>query len=372
MQGALRLSKDFYTGTIILNLDTMVPDQLTIGSAGGQDTNAQFTIAYVSDDELKSGVGSIVYDIVVSGLKGGHSGNEIHMGRANAIKLLTRLLWTIDRELLTRQVSSGARPSSYHISNIRGGTKRNAIPRDALATIHVQSRDDISIIEKLVAQFTELVNEVEYKGHERVKIDLVNRIGIPQAKPFASNFTRHVLSVLQALPSGPLSYSADFPVVSTSCNLAVVSTDISQENLRDNRLRLTLMTRSLSEGAKNETSTRIRSILQLAKATVIDDTSATYPSWTPRRDSMIARRARTVFDRLFDKNPTMLVSQSGLECAVVASKRRSQREEMEMLSMGPLIEQPHSPVERVHIGSVRDSYTFLKHLISDVAEYERI
>lgn len=335
LTGATNLSQDFLKADILLNLDSEEEGSFYIGCSGGKDTEGRFV--YVKENVPSQ---SLAYKISVTGLKGGHSGLDIHLGRGNAIKILTRLLWNLQNNFDLR------------VSKIEGGSKRNAIPREAFA--------DIVIADSKEKDFANFVN----KFYEMVKFELgkvepnlnvsFDKINLPEFvidKP--TQF--RLLNTLYALPHGVIKMSADLPdLVETSTNLATI-------NFND-EIVVGTSQRSSVETEKEDIVSMNRAIFLLANAQVKHGDG--YPGWKPDINSEILKEMKSIYYKLYNKEPEVKAIHAGLECGIIKEKYPS----MDMISFGPTILGAHSPDERVQISTVEKFYNLLLETLKNIPE----
>ena len=327
LTGARRLSSDMLASRTLLNLDSEEEGTLYIGCAGGRDTIGTWPLVF---DRMPPG--SATLEIRVSGLKGGHSGVEIHQRRGNAIKLLNRALVEVAR-------------LDARIVRLDGGSKRNAIPAEARALVGVPKAkaDDARAA---IARVRDVLRDE--LGIVEPELDLVanpSRLRPPHV--YKRALQRRVTSVLSGLPHGVIAMSAGIPgLVETSTNVAV---------LRQTPGSLSLATsqRSLLSSELKEVVDAISAIFELGGARVAG--SDAYPGWKPNPDSPILETIVRVYKELYDREPKVGAIHAGLECGIIGEKYPG----MDMVSLGPTILDAHSPDERVHIPSVRRFWDFL-------------
>lgn len=328
LNGATDLAKDMLTAKRLINLDTEEEGALYVGCAGGAGTD--ITLALNSTKPPKE---LAAVDVKLTGLHGGHSGVDIHLQRGNATKLLVRALYRI---MITGDFK-------FRLSTISGGNKHNAIPREAFATVLLPKKQQKKFAEALTKQVTDI--QAEYKTVEPI-IQLT--VAPTKAKRmWDGKSTNKALALLHALPHGVMSMSNDIPgLVETSTNLAVVSSS-------KNKLTIHCSTRSSVAAALQATRDRIRAIAEFAGAKVQEGDG--YPGWKPNLDSEVLKASKKVHQELFGFEPSVKAIHAGLECGIIGEKYPG----MDMVSMGPQIEFPHSPSERVKISSVGSYYRLL-------------
>lgn len=336
LTGANNLQNGYIKGKYLLNLDTEEDGAFYVGCSGGLDTAGSFKI-----DWTDSNKNYIPVLLTVSGLKGGHSGINIVDKRANAIKLLAYLL----NELLK---------FDYQVGYISGGSKRNAIPREAEALIFINPDDQAKIREN-INEFS-LAAVLEFKGvDDSVKIAIENKDENIVGRAYSKEFFIKVLNTLLAIPHGTIAMSVDIPgLVETSTNLATITTE-------ENFLIIGTSQRSSIESAKKNIAASVKSVFDLAGAAVKN--SDGYPGWQPNLDSDLLKISRRAFIETFDKEPEMKAVHAGLECGILGDKFPG----IEMVSFGPTIEGAHSPDEKVNIPAVERFYDLLKAILVDIA-----
>jgi len=325
MTGAMGLEPGFLEGEILLNLDTEDDDELSIGCAGGIDTLVNMDYRETLLPEGAKGM-----RISVSGLKGGHSGMDIHLGRGNANKIMNRLLFE------TTEVFG------MRVIEIDGGSLRNAIPRESFATVAVTNvagfREYLEVLSAVII--------AELKSAEpNLKIEWSScDVGSKGMDPAAQD---KILSALYAMPNGVYRMSADIPdLVETSSNLARVV-------IKDGHFNMQSLQRSSVDSAKLDMAAAIRATFTMIDATVVHEGS--YPGWTPDPDSEILNIMGDLYRELNNEEPNILACHAGLECGLLGTHYP----EVDMISFGPNIRNPHSPDEMTQISSVQKYWAFL-------------
>lgn len=334
MTGALNLKGGLLQATIMLNLDTENDEELTIGCAGGVDVTGSGTYDSEAPDQGMSG-----FSIAISGLKGGHSGMDIHLGRGNANKIMNRLLY------------QSAEQSGLRIGSIDGGSLRNAIPRESKAVCAVP-REQEGAFREFIASETEALNKEYATTDPDLKITLTEA-DVPVTVA-AQSFGTALLSALYACPNGIYRMSPDVPgLVQTSNNLARVV-------LHDGQFTVQCLTRSAVDTEKGDLARSIQAALQLAGATVT--LTGSYPGWAPKPGSAIVRLMSDLYRQLFSSEPHVDAVHAGLECGIIGGNYP----EMEMISFGPNITGAHSPDEQVQISSVQKFWGYLKETLAGI------
>ncbi len=337
LTGANSLTPDFISGRTLLNLDTEEDGTFYIGCPGGIDTAGYFKVEF---EEIKKDF--IPYRILVNGCKGGHSGIDISEGRANAIKLLAYLLSNMDE-------------FDYQLGFIQGGSKRNAIPREAEAIIFIDEKNEASMRELINEQAIE--TSLEYKKSDpNIKYSF-EKISLEELKiknAFKDELTKRIINTLTALPHGVIAMSQSIKgLVETSTNLATVNYDSYE-------LVVGTSQRSSIENSKKNISKTVQSIFKLAKAKV--KTTDGYPGWQPNVDSPLLKKAKMIYKNTFGNEPKIKAVHAGLECGILSDKYSG----IDMISFGPTIIGAHSPEEKVNIKAVEKFYSFLKILLNEL------
>ena len=333
MYGAEALQPNVLRGKTLLNLDCETEGELYIGCAGGVDDTATFTYSPVPVPE-----GDVAVLISVSGLHGGHSGCDIHLQRANAIKLLFECLKEAVSEYEAR------------LACVQGGSLRNSIPRDACALLTVPKEGKDELLE--LVDFYEDLFIKEYDGVEDNIHLTAKDFDINEVKGLMPEDTQDFLiHAITACPHGVYRMIPEIPdVVETSNNLAMVQT-IEEENI--NKIVVSCLTRSSVESRKEELQEVIDSCFRLAGADVTF--TGSYPGWKPNTNSRVLELMQDVYQKEFGKEARVITIHAGLECGIIGKNYPG----MDMISFGPTIVHPHSPSEAVNIESVGKFYKLL-------------
>ncbi|MFH1196929.1 MAG: aminoacyl-histidine dipeptidase [bacterium] len=337
MTGVNELQPGFFTGKTLLNMDSEEDGVFYIGCSGGVDTVGTFRPKLT-----KAKKKLVPFDLMITGLKGGHSGLDIQRGRANAIKLLARLLNQLEEY-------------KFQLASISGGSKRNAIPREAEAVILIKKRD-AKKIQKVIDQFVAdaLLEYAKNDGGLKVVFEQkeaeVERV-------FKKGCAEKFINVLLSLPHGVLAMSPDIPeLVETSTNCAIVT-------FEDEELKIATSQRSSIEAAKVFAKDIVVSVLKLAEADDIEVGDG-YPGWKPNMDSGILKTSMSVFKEIFGKEPQIKAIHAGLETGLLGAKYPG----LDMISFGPTIQGAHSPDEKLNIKDVEKFYTLLKGILAELAK----
>jgi dipeptidase D len=327
MYGAQALQGGVLQGKILLNLDSETEGELYIGCAGGVDGTARFPFTPVETEE-----GDIALKVTLTGLKGGHSGCDIHLQRANANKLLFRFL------------KDAVANYEARLASVEGGSLRNAIPREACAviTIPADGKDEMM---QLVADYEDLFIR-EYDGVEDNIRFTAEETACPKTEmpEDVQDFLIHAITIC---PHGVYRMIPEMPdVVETSNNLSTVS-------MEGNCVKVLCLTRSSVESRKEELRQIIESAFAIAGAEI--EFSGSYPGWKPNLNSRILGVMQDIYKKEFGREPRIITIHAGLECGIIGRNYPG----MDMISFGPTIEHPHSPDERVNIATVQKYWQFL-------------
>ena len=336
LTGAFKLENNFFEGNILINLDSEDEGEIFIGCAGGKDT-----VATIKFEKKKIPGKQVPLNISITGLRGGHSGDDIHKGYANAIKLLVRILYHLYEEY------------GLKLAKIEGGNLRNAIPREAFATIYV-THEKVDKIKEEVKRFYEIFKE-EYK-HTEPNINVEINEAEHAEYVIDKRTTPKLLYSLYACPHGVISWSHDMPgLVETSTNLASIK-------VLKNKIEVATSQRSSVDSAKIDIANMVASVFKSIKADVKQSNG--YPGWKPNPKSEILRIAKRAYRDLFDKDAKVKAIHAGLECGLFLEKYPH----LDMISIGPTIKAVHSPDERLHIPSVEKFWKFLLEILENIPE----
>lgn len=326
MTGALGLQGGELNGKYLLNLDTEDDDELSIGCAGGVDVTV--TKNY---KEIAAPSAYKAYKLTLNGLNGGHSGMDINKGLGNANKLLNRILWGADAKF------------DMYLAGFDGGGLRNAIPREANATLVVNEKETAGF-ETFVKEITAIIKQ-EYAVMEAgMNLDLA-AADMP-AKVMDREAQKQILNALYSCPNGVYRMSPDIPdMVQTSNNVARVL-------IGNGEIKVLCLTRSSVDSEKDDLAQAITANFGNMDASVA--LSGEYPGWTPLPDSSIVGLMSDLYVEMFNEQPNVMACHAGLECGILGSNYP----EMEMISFGPNIRGAHSPDEKVQISSVQKFWKF--------------
>ncbi len=327
MTGAENLKAGVMDGDILINLDSEDEGELYIGCAGGIDTTGEFT--YTPEDVPE---GMAAYKLIVKGLKGGHSGLDINLGRGNANKIMNILLLKAGEKYGLR------------LAEIDGGSLRNAIPRESFATV-VVSEDNKEDFEQFVTEFEAIVQD-EFKDADPGVMIITEATDMP-LNLIDKKTQANLYTAVAKCPNGVIKMSESVKgVTETSSNLAIVKSS-------DGKIELAALTRSLIDDDKDKLGKEIKKVFEAAGAKA--GNSGSYPGWKPNPDSAILKEMKEVYNNKFGKVPEVKVIHAGLECGILGATYTH----WDMISFGPTIRNPHSPDEMVNIETVQLFWDFL-------------
>ena len=327
MTGAFGLQGGWLKGDILLNMDSEDEGELYVGCAGGVNGSIEFEY-----DEMIVPKGYAPYKLIVKGLKGGHSGLDINLGRGNANKLLVRFLKYATREMDVR------------LAEINGGGMRNAIPREAYAVVVVPNEavpEFLAAVSKYEAIYSAELNMAEpnlsfkAEGTDKPKSLIDERV------------QDDMIDAVYACPNGTMRLSDSMPgLVETSTNLATVKSE-------NGVISVKCLLRSSVDSAKDDLCEQVESVFSLAGAMVRFD--GAYPGWKPNMDSAILQQMKVIYENKFGRVPEVKAIHAGLECGILGGNYPH----WDMISFGPTMRFPHSPDEKVNIPTVQKFWDFL-------------
>jgi dipeptidase D len=334
MTGAFQLETGLLEGKILLNLDSEDEGELYIGCAGGMDTNGK--LSYM---EEPVSMDTTPFKLAVTGLKGGHSGLDIHLGKGNANILICRFIFDV------------AEKFNMRLAGMEGGSLRNAIPREAFATVTVPIGNKDGFL-AAVGEYEQLYR-AEFGSVEPDLSFVASEAESPPTimdKPSQDRLVRLVCG----LPNGVIRMDPGLTCVpETSTNLAIVRTG-------DGEAEIACLLRSSVESAKLALGSSLQGVLELAGAEVTH--SGSYPGWKPDVESPILAVMKSVYEREFGKVPAVKVIHAGLECGIIGNAYPG----LDTISFGPTIRFPHSPDEMVHIESVKKFWDYLVRTLEEI------
>jgi len=336
LNGAVNLEGDFLKGRVLLNLDSEDEGVFTIGCAGGRDVEIKLDLqieASITQDAC--------FRLAVDGLRGGHSGVDIHEQRENANVLMARLLSSLIKEI-----------DGVCVSEISGGSAHNAIPRNAAATVFVPSQCRDAFREIFAGTAEKLHAVARSSGDKDVEISLKETNG--QNVIYTSKDTMRLINLLNALPHGVMKMSIDIEgLVETSTNFATIG-------LENGTVTISTSQRSSVASQLDWIVSRVESVAVLAGAPY--HTNEGYPGWEPDPGSELLAVCKNVFKALYSREPHVEAIHAGLECGLIGAKFS----DMDMISFGPTIKNPHSPQEKLHLPSVMKIWDFTKEFLKTI------
>ena len=336
MTGAFGLEAGWLDGELLINTDSEQEGEIYMGCAGGIDGEATFAIKYEDvTDEVES------FNLSISGLKGGHSGVDIHTGRANANKLLIRFLLDASQALDIR------------LTELNGGSLRNAIPREADASF-VIDRAKVPALKEKLSEYLATINQSLGAIETDIEMLLISPETFDECWTSATQHT--ILRALNACPNGVLRMSDDIEgIVETSLNLGVMRS-------KGNKFVAMTLIRSLHDDGRQEAQTMVQSVFELAGANIAF--SGAYPGWKPDTNSALMQTVRNTYQSLFNKVPEIMVIHAGLECGLFKTAYPN----WDMVSFGPTIKFPHSPDEKVQIATVEQYWQLLIAVLANIPD----
>jgi len=334
MTGAKELDGSLLSGKILLNLDTEDDDEFSVGCAGGIDTNS--TYSYTQEN---IGEGYTLLDISVKGLKGGHSGMDIHLGRGNANLIMNRILIALRKN------------SDVRIVELSGGSLRNAIPRESAGVIAVQqdkSNEIISIFNTTIENI-----KIEFGDNEPGLEGQIVQSNSEATQMMDANGLEVVLSVIEKTPNAVWKMSENIEgLVETSSSFARVI-------IKDGVFETKSLQRSMDESGKKEIAAEMLKTYTGIGAEVVQ--GGDYPGWSPNPNSRILDVLKKNYSSMFGEEPKVAACHAGLECGILGKHLPG----CDMISFGPTIRNPHSPDEKVNIKSVQKFWSFLLKVVED-------
>ena len=337
MTGAMELDPSNFDGEILLNLDTEDDDELSIGCAGGIDTNTRMSYAEVAllDD-------SAVFELKISGLLGGHSGMDIDKGRGNANKLMNRML----QKLMSIK--------GFQLISIDGGSLRNAIPRESVAKFAINHEFEGMLDVEFNTMALTLKNE--FASIEKELAIALNPVASNSDKAVASDDLNKIIRSIYAVHNGVFRMSPDIEgLVETSSSLARVivggGSFVTQS-----------LQRSSVESTKDDVANTVRASFEAVGCDVVQD--GDYPGWQPNKDSEILTILRELYIKKYNEEPQVKACHAGLECGILSQHLPK----VDMISFGPNIRAAHSPDEKVQISSVQKFWEYLLDILKLIPE----
>jgi dipeptidase D len=331
MEGAFGLQPDWLQAKVLINTDSEEEGEIYMGCAGGID----FTFTLPLEREAAPD-DFIAVDLEIKGLRGGHSGVDIHLGLGNAAKMMARVLGELTKSIDLR------------LCQFIGGNLRNAIPREARAQLLIAATQ----VEKLHQVINSLNLRLQQElGAKDKHFNLTANQATETEQPLSAASSNLLINLLNAMPNGVIRNSDVIKgVVETSLNIGIV-------NISASSAEINCLIRSLIDSGKEYVVGMLSSLGELAGART--KASGSYPGWKPDPNSAILAKTREIYQQLFNKEPNIQVIHAGLECGLF----KKPYPELDMVSIGPTITGPHSPDERVHIASVALYWQLLTQLL---------
>lgn len=338
MGGAFGLQANWLTAKYLINTDAERDSEIFIGCAGGLEARIEIPVVM-----QPTAANNQLYKIEVQGLKGGHSGLDIHKNRGNAIKILARLLFRIKQSV------------SYQLTNISGGNLRNAIPREASAEFLVPISNHLNLMKAFEQEISHLKKEHQI-SEPKLNIIISSQPVKHSATAFSEQLTNQIINYLTLIPNGCQRMSPLMPdIVETSTNLGVLK-------LEQNHLILVNFIRSLTDEGRLDVRSEFDALAETFNFNTIF--SGDYSGWEPDNTSNITQIAQKQYQKLFGHKPKLEVIHAGLECGLF----KKFYPELDMVSIGPTIENAHSPDEQVSIPSVQRYWQLLTNILSDMTQ----
>jgi dipeptidase D len=335
LTGANKIRKGSLKGTRLINLDSEEEGIFTIGCAGGADSEIASPVV------RKKTASKNIFRLKIYGLRGGHSGLEINQGRANAIKILARML---------REAQDSIR---FELISMEGGNKRNAIPREAWASLACAPGQLKALSSAFKRSFERIA--IEYKAVETEAKSSFERSEETKAFALTADCQRGLLNYVLAIPNGVIAMNPEMKdLVETSTNLAIIRTGKTQVDI-------ICSTRSSVASALEATRLILKAVTEMAGAKI--NPKYGYPGWMPNLQSPLLATMKELYAKEFGREAKVGAVHAGLECGIIGEKFHG----MDMISIGPTMEHPHSPDERVHIGSVGKFWQFLTAVLAGLA-----
>ncbi len=334
LTGANELKSDFVQGRILLNIDSEEEGALYIGCAGGKDTHLKKTIKWNPAPESGKS-----FNIKIGGLRGGHSGLNIHEDFGNAIKLLARLLYKLNADY------------DFGLVSIKGGSKHNAIPREAEAEI-VFPGDKVNDLKTIITEYNNIFKD-ELKFTD-AGVEIILTESVPFSSVMSAPIRDQLIRVLYVMPHGVVAMShAIEGLVETSTNMAIINTN-------NNQIEMLTSQRSSLASAVQDIADKVKALGELGGFIV--EQGGGYPAWTPNPDSALLKACKEIYLKKYGSEPEVKAIHAGLECGIIGEHY----EGMDMISFGPDIEGAHSPDERIRIESVKNVYDYLLEILKKI------
>lgn len=338
LRGAFNIDKNFIDGNFLINLDSEEDDAVTIGCAGGL---VHFIEIKKDTIDLNQTLEKFIpIKIFVSGLLGGHSGVDIHLGRGNALKIIGQLLWKLNQEFL------------IHICSIEGGNRTNAIPREVKAIFYIKKNRSSEILSFIRNNFNDI--KVLFDGIEpNLALSIEQLEDYNFSNVLLKKIQDKLLDIMYLIPNGPISMHPQIEgLVFTSSNFGTIET-------KEKVIEIKLSQRSISEYFKNVIWEETKTLLEMSELEIKIKKDSDYPGWTPNFQSKLLTKCKETYNELFNEDIKIKAIHAGLECGILKKKFP----QIEMISIGPRNEGAHSPDERLHIKSIEKVWNILISLL---------
>ncbi len=333
MDGAHVLDPKNVSGKMLINIDSEEEGILTVSCAGGCTSRINIPITWERPDPSRT-----AYTIDISGLLGGHSGVEIHKGRANANKLMGRLLKSISTEM------------DFHLCSVKGGSKHNAIARDAQAVVFVNI-DDLPAFHERISGMEKILKEEYRTADPDIKIELEPSENIPE-RIMSKETKENIIHFMFLIPNGVQSVSMDIEgLVESSLNLGVVQ-------IKEDSVEIISSIRSSVGSIKDNIFRTVAAIASLTNGTVTAESD--YPEWKYNPDSKVRPLFMDIYEKLFGEKPLISAIHAGLECAIFDEKFSGN---LDMISVGPTMFGVHTAEEHLSISSVQRTWKFITEVL---------
>ncbi len=334
MTGAMGLKKGFLTGDILLNLDSEEDDALTIGSAGGVDVEIE---GDYYEDMLTPNFS--FFRLSVKGLSGGHSGVDIHKGKSNAIKLLNRIIFELDKKI------------SVRIGSMNGGSLTNAIPRECTAIIGVETIA-IPLLEEAVSFWKDLIQKENRDSDPKMSVELVAEK--EECFVLPDTLQKLLIASIYNCPNGI------YRMTPALNNLVQSSNNLAKIEVGKGHYKISCHTRSFIESERTDLVNAIRSSFLAVKAKVTE--IGPYPGWAPKPNTKTLATMKKVYKKLYGQAPDIFAIHAGLECGILAEIYPH----LEIISFGPNITGAHSPDEALQISSTQKFWKYLTTVLAEL------
>ncbi len=342
LRGAFKIDDNFIDGSFLINLDSEEDDTVTIGCAGGKVTFYYIKVNKINVNQIDGKL--IPVKVFISGLMGGHSGVDIHLGRGNALKILGEILWKLNNKY------------PIHICSIEGGNRTNAIPREASTIFYIENENFLEIDFYIKSIFTD--SKIIFESIEpNLELSIQTLENYENKEILVKKIQDKLLNVIYLIPNGPLSMHPRINgLVFTSNNLGTIST-------RNDDIEIKLSQRSLSEYFKKVIWEKLKTILDLSELEITFSIDSEYPGWNPNFQSSLLSKCKETYMEMVNEDLKIKAIHAGLECGILKEKFP----QLEMISIGPTIEGAHSPDEKLLIKSVEKVWDFLIKLLTKLS-----